>query len=97
MDPLSTPPRFRINLPSTAENVVPTSKSVIIDIIPSIPFDNIFLPDALVNDDTDNTTPFIQALGAALIETMISKSPRKASPRKLVTSQHSSYEFSTLE
>ena len=99
MDPFSTPPpRFRRDMTSVAEKTaVPVSKSVLIAIIQSIPFDNIFLPDNLVNDDTTDITRFIEALGAALIEVMISKSPRKMSPRKLVALQYSSDEFSTLE
>lgn len=70
MDPFSTPPRFRTGLPSVSKKVVvPVSKSVIIAIIQGIPFDRVFLQDGLVNDDTDNNIPFIEALGAALIET----------------------------
>jgi hypothetical protein len=83
MDAFITPSRLRRGLPSALDKTgVPVSKTAIIAIIQNIAFDEVFLPDNLVNDDPNNFTLFIQALGAALIETMISKSPRKPSPQK---------------
>ena len=84
LDPFSTPPRFTKSVSSTPEKVVPMTKSAIITIIQNNPFDKVFLPEDLVNDDPNNFTSFIEALGATLIEIVISKSPRKMSPRKLV-------------
>jgi len=98
MDPFSTPLQLRTGLPSAiAKNFVPVSKSAIVAIIQNVPFDKVLLPTDLVNDDPDNFSSFIRALGAALIEAVLSKSPRSTSPRKLVALQYSQYEVFPLE
>ena len=92
MDPSSTPPHFKV-APFAAEHLVRVSKSIIIAMIQNTPFEEILLPRHLVNDDPDNIVPFIEALGATLIKTMISKSPVKTSPQRLIVSLTPHHDF----
>jgi hypothetical protein len=97
MDPFKTPVRVTPSFPFT-DNLTAIPKSTIISMIENIPFKEIFLPKSLVyDDDPKSTSPFIKALGQALIETMISKSLPKTSPKKLLASRHSAYKFSPVQ
>ena len=90
MDPFTTPPSSRTSrLLSTSDLITHLSKKTIIELIQKIPFDGISVSRSVVNNDQESTASFFEAIGLALIDVLISNSPAKTSPQKLLSSSTS--------
>ena len=69
------------------------AKKTVLDLIEALDFHELFIPDELVlSDDEDETPAFMEALADALKRVMITRSPTKVSPRKLISRTYTHYD-----
>lgn len=88
-DPFSTPVAPSTSLIPTVDNYVCISKSAIVRLIKRIPFENIYLPRSVVTDDESTTVNFIEEMTKELSKALITHSPPRTSPKKLISSSFS--------
>jgi hypothetical protein len=68
------------------------AKKTVLDLIETLDFHELPIPDELLLSDNEDETPaFMEALADALKRVMIIRSPRKVSPRKLISRTYPHY------
>jgi hypothetical protein len=85
-DHVTTPPQSFSSIPVSMENVIKLSKATILEIISNFPFEHVTIPTTHVSDNETETIPFLEALGASLIRTLIQHLPKQSSPQTLLLS-----------
>ena len=78
-----------------AEPRVYLSKTAFIRMIQEIPFDNIGVPQSVVNDQPESAAAFLKAAGFELVDTLIKSSPDKASPVQFISGTPSFHHYTS--
>jgi hypothetical protein len=82
MDSFSTPTLWPSS--SSRDSYIQLSKPTVLQLIDNIPFDEVSISKALVNDDPDSIVDFFTEFGLALVDALIKNSPKRVSPRKVL-------------
>ena len=71
------------------------AKKILLDLIQALDFHELPVPEELLLSDNEDENPaFMEALADALKRVMITRSPRKVSPRKLISRTYAHYAHS---